>query len=91
MGTKIAGRVRRSRTALGNFRHRKTTTNIFILLYLQHNISHMAILGHILGIIILILAIILVVGIFRSAVKFDFDAPIFRTDITITEKKEDEH
>lgn len=50
----------------------------------------MTLLGHILGIIILILAIILVVGIIRCAIKFDFDAPIFRTDITITEKKENE-
>ena len=46
----------------------------------------MAILGHILGIIVLILGIILVVGIIRCAINFDFDAPLFKTEITIFEK-----
>lgn len=50
----------------------------------------MALLGHIIGIIILIIAIILVVGIIRYAIRFDFNAPIFKIDITITDKKEDE-
>lgn len=49
----------------------------------------MAILGHILGVIILILGIVLVVGIIRYAVKFDFDAPLFKTEITISHKRED--
>ena len=46
----------------------------------------MAILGHILGIIVLILGIVLVVGIIRCAINFDFDAPLFKTEITISEK-----
>ena len=50
----------------------------------------MALLGHIIGIIILIIAIILVVGIIRYALKFDFNAPLFKTDITITDNKEDD-
>lgn len=49
----------------------------------------MAILGHILGIIILILGIGLVVGIISYAVKFDFDAPLFKTEITISKKSKD--
>lgn len=48
----------------------------------------MTILGHILGIIILVLGIILVVGIIRFALKFDFDAPIFKTEITISDNSE---
>ena len=48
----------------------------------------MTILGHILGIIILVLGIILVVGIIRCALKFDFDAPIFKTEITISDNSE---
>ena len=47
----------------------------------------MAIIGNILGIIILILGIILVVGIIRYAVKFDFDAPLFKTEITFFHKR----
>lgn len=46
----------------------------------------MAILGHILGIIVLILGIVLVVGIVRCAINFDFDAPLFKTEITISKK-----
>ena len=49
----------------------------------------MTVLGHILGIAILILGIILVAGIIRYAVKFDFDTPLFKTDITISDKTED--
>lgn len=49
----------------------------------------MAIIGNILGIIILILGIILVVGIIRYAVKFDFDAPLFKTEITLSDKRKD--
>lgn len=48
----------------------------------------MIILGHIFGIAIVILGIILVVGIIRYALKFDFDAPLFETEITFTEKTE---
>ena len=52
----------------------------------------MAVLGHILGIVILILGIMLVVGIISYVVKFDFDAPLFKTDITVTDKQEkDKH
>ena len=47
----------------------------------------MAVIGHILGIIILILGIVLVVGIIRYAVKFDFDAPLFKTEITFLNKR----
>lgn len=46
-------------------------------------------LGHILGIVILILGIVLVVGIIRYVVKFDFDAPLFKTEITISDKRKD--
>lgn len=46
----------------------------------------MAILGHILGIIVLILGIVLVVGIIRCAINFDIGAPLFKTEITISEK-----
>lgn len=49
----------------------------------------MAVIGHILGIIILILGIVLVVGIIRCVVKFDFDAPLFKTEITISDKRKD--
>lgn len=49
----------------------------------------MAVLGHILGIAILILGILLVVGLIRYAVKFDFDAPLFETDITFSDDTED--
>lgn len=49
----------------------------------------MAVIGHILGIIILILGIVLVVGIIRYAVKFDFDAPLFKTEITFLNKRKD--
>ena len=49
----------------------------------------MVILGHILGIIIMILAIVLVVGIIRCVMKFDFDAPLFKTEITISDKRKD--
>lgn len=50
----------------------------------------MSILGQIIGIVILVLVIFLVVGIIRYAIRFDFNAPIFKIDITITDKKEDE-
>ncbi len=46
----------------------------------------MIVLGQILGIAIVILGIILLVGITRYALKFDFDAPLFKTEITITTK-----
>lgn len=49
----------------------------------------MAVIGNILGIIILILGIVLVVGIIRYAVKFDFDAPLFKTEITLSDKRKD--
>lgn len=49
----------------------------------------MAVLGHILGIAILILGILLVAGLIRYAVKFDFDAPLFKTDITFSDNTED--
>lgn len=51
----------------------------------------MIILGHIFGIIVLIFGIILLVRIIRYAVNFDFDAPLFKTDITISYKKEDKN
>lgn len=46
----------------------------------------MIVLGQILGVIIIIFGIVLVVGILRYASKFDFDAPLFKTEITITTK-----
>lgn len=60
------------------------------MLILQHNLLLMSILGQIIGIVILVLVIFLVVGIIRYAIRFDFNAPIFKIDITITDKKEDE-
>ena len=45
-----------------------------------------AILGNILGIIILIFGIVFVVGMICYALNFDFDAPIFRIDITFLDK-----
>lgn len=53
--------------------------------------NNMIILGHIFGIIVLIFGIILLVRIIRYAVNFDFDAPLFKTDITISYKKEDKN
>lgn len=48
----------------------------------------MTILGHIFGIIIVIIGFFFVVGIIRYALKFDFDAPLFETKITITTKSD---
>ena len=49
----------------------------------------MAIIGHILAIALLLLGTVLVVGIIRYVVKFDFDAPLFKTEITISVKRKD--
>lgn len=46
------------------------------------------ILGHIFGIIVLILGIVLVIGIIYVALTFDFNAPLFKTKITIKTKSE---
>lgn len=46
-------------------------------------------LGHILGIAILILGVILVAGIIYVALTFDFKAPFFTTEITIKTKSEE--
>lgn len=43
----------------------------------------MTVLGHILGIAIVIFGIILIVGLIHYALTFDFDAPIFKTEIKI--------
>ena len=47
-------------------------------------------IGQILGIIILIFGIILVIGIIRYVSNFDYDAPFFKIDITISTKSENE-
>lgn len=46
-------------------------------------------LGHILGIAILILGVILVAGIIYVALTFDFKAPFFTTEITIKTKSDE--
>ena len=51
----------------------------------------MTILGHIIGIIILIVVVVFCVKMVRVVLNFDFDAPIFKIDISISEKdKNDE-
>lgn len=50
----------------------------------------MALLGHILGIIIVIYGILLVIGMIYSAVNFDPDAPLFEIEITFGDKKKSE-
>jgi len=49
----------------------------------------MTILGHIFGIIVVIFGLVLIVGIHRLSMKFDFDAPLFKIEINISDKKED--
>ncbi|HBI57741.1 MAG: hypothetical protein OSJ46_10665 [Duncaniella sp.] len=50
----------------------------------------MALLGHILGIIIVIYSILVVVAMFRYARKFDPSESLFETEITFTDKKKSE-
>lgn len=58
--------------------------------YICHtNIIAMTVLGHIIGIAIVIFGIILLVRLIYYALTFDFDAHIFKTEIKIkiTDKK----
>lgn len=48
----------------------------------------MVVLGHILGIIIVIFGVILLIGMIHYVLNFDFDAPIFKIDIKISNKTE---
>ena len=50
----------------------------------------MTILGTTLGIIIVIFGVIVTIALIRWAIKFDFDEPLFKTEITITFKSKSE-
>lgn len=51
----------------------------------------MAIIGHIFGILFLIFGAVLLVGIIHYVINFDFDAPIFKIDVTISDKTDDKN